>query len=344
MITTLKNTLAFVLPKFAYDLFIKFGKYLLLLLNFATDFIEYSLYSSLFVTNNFSKLEALVTIEYHRIEKGFLFPNRKYRFGIQSIIKLNEFLSRGVITNNGTTSQIIVAYKILCKYYEIHQENNISIKDYFPNERYLYYLSFIEKGYSKSFKETIDVDKNDFYKRAKLDFFHFANSRKSIRSFTQQLVDDNRIRKAIELAATSPSVCNRQASKVYYINEKVKIMDILKIQGGFNGFSQDVSQLLILTTNRNAFYSVGERNQHYIDGGIFLMNLLYALHFYEIANCPANWAKTYKEEKQIRRFVQIPKSEKVICLIPIGIAPNNFRICRSERKNIQEILVTNKKL
>jgi nitroreductase len=75
----------------------------------------------------------------------------------------------------------------------------------------------------------------------------------------------------------------------------------------------------------------------YIDGGIFLMNLLYALHFYKIANCPANWGKIIQEEKLLNKYISIPEPEKIICMIPIGLIEEKFRVTLSKRRDVNEL-------
>ena len=110
------------------------------------------------------------------------------------------------------------------------------------------------------------------------------------------------------------------------------------MQSGLNGFSQGVHQLLIVTTDVNYYYTIGERYQFYIDGGVYLMNLLYSLHFYGIAACPANWAKEKDDEKRIKRTIPIKESEKVICIIAIGEAAQNFRTTLSKRRETKELL------
>ena len=47
-----------------------------------------------------------------------------------------------------------------------------------------------------------------------------------------------------------------------------KIDKVLQLQGGLTGYTNGISQLMIVVSDRNYFYSVGERNQH-VDGGIF---------------------------------------------------------------------------
>lgn len=69
-----------------------------------------------------------------------------------------------------------------------------------------------------------------------------------------------------------------------------------------------------------------------------LMNLLYALHFYKIANCPVHWGKTVQEEKYLESVLTIPESEKIICMIPIGIAKEKFKVTLSQRRDLTEVL------
>src|SRR5690606_16865431 len=155
--------------------------------------------------------------------------------------------------------------------------------------QYEFYKEKLNIYYDESFKGTIDFKKESFYSNVNSNFEKFSYSRKSIRNFTGEIIKFKDIQEAVQLALNAPSVCNRQASKVYLLDRKSEIDKVLKIQGGFSGFSENVNQLLVLTNDRNYYYTIGERNQFYIDGGIFLMNLLYALHFYKIACCPANW-------------------------------------------------------
>lgn len=311
---------------------------LFLCLNFFQDFKLYCKHSNVFTVNNLLKKEAKLILNYHSLEKGMLFNELKLGYGKDKVIKLNEYLNDDEIIKNITRSQILVAYQVMCKYYEIHKNNGHDISDFYSINQYNKYKSLLDKNYTVNFNGAIDYDFNTFYSFNDSNFELFAKSRKSIRSFTGRIVPKSLIYKAIDLALTAPSVCNRQASKVYLIEDKKKIDDILEIQGGFRGYSKSVHQLLIVSNDRNYYYNIGERNQFYIDGGLFLMNLLYSLHFYKIANCPANWGKTIDSERRLDGIINIEKSEKIICLIPIGIAEQRFRVTLSKRRNVGEIL------
>jgi nitroreductase len=314
-------------------------KRLQLILNFYKDYKLFKKYSLVFHRKDIKNKEADLILHYHSLEKGMLFENMRKGFAANRIKNLHSMLKDHEVIENAGRKQIRTAYQIMCKYYELHKERNYDINDLFPAEKYYFYKKMLSSSYSKQFTGSLDWESQEFFKFSKSNFENFAHSRKSVRDFTGEKFDLDLIHKVINLANTAPSVCNRQASNVYLIEDKTKIDRALKIQAGFVGYSQKVHQLLILTNDRKYYYTVGERNQFYIDGGVYLMNLLYALHYYEIGNCPANWGKTSSADHAIRKFLKIPESEKIICMIPIGKVKNEFRTTLSLRRTYKENLI-----
>lgn len=311
----------------------------LLLSNFVKDFNLYLKHSTVFNQHGLHKIECQLILDYHSVEKGLLFINTKPRFAQQRIQNLHPNLELDIIKINVQRSQICVAYQVMCEYYELHQRMNVDISDYFTSIQYQEYKNILGDAYTSEFKGAIEYQRDNFYAPVSADFAMFSNSRKSVREYTGALVPHARIEQAITLALNTPSVCNRQACKVYLLEDKVCIDKLLTIQGGLTGYTQNINQVLLLTVDRNYFYTIGERNQFYIDGGMFLMNMLYALHFYKIANCPANWGKLIQEEKLLKGIVDLPEAEKIICIVPIGIAKDEFRVTLSQRRQLREVMI-----
>lgn len=313
--------------------------YRLLASNSIKDFKLYLKHSTVFNQDGLHKVECQLILDYHSVEKGFLFKKTKPRFAQQRIVNLHQSLALEVIKSNASLSQIRVAYQVMCEYYELHQQLGVDVSDYFTQAQYEYYKNVLGDAYTSKFKGAIDYNKDDFYEPVNADFATFSSSRKSVREYTGEVVSSSLIEQAITLALNTPSVCNRQACKVYLLEDKSRIDKLLTIQGGLTGYTKNINQVLLLTVDRNYFYTIGERNQFYIDGGMFLMNMLYALHFYKIANCPANWGKLIQEEKRLAGIVDLPESEKIICVVPIGIAKDEFRVTLSQRRELNEVLI-----
>ncbi|MFT4071746.1 MAG: nitroreductase family protein [Dysgonamonadaceae bacterium] len=304
--------------------------------NYWIDFLLYRKYSIAFHVEDLKNKEAELILNYHGIEKGFLHNNIKAGFAKDRIIKLHRLLSDSEIIENINRSQIRVAFQVMCEYFELQKKYGYNISNFYTEAQYNSYRSTLDSLYNENESGVIEWTDSEFYSRVDSNFESFAFSRKSIRNFTGEKIPDNILSSAIQLANTAPSVCNRQASNVYLVENKSKIDKILNIQGGFKGYTANVNQLLILTNDRRYYYTNGERNQLYIDGGIYLMNLLYALHFNKIANCPIHWGKTIQQEKALNGIIAIPEAEKVICMIPIGISQKEFKTTLSLRRNFFE--------
>lgn len=308
----------------------------LLIKNFIIDAILFYKHSNVFKKTSFKKIEALIILKYHSIEKGLLHNPIRYKFGKETVITLIILLNKEIVLKHKNKSQIISAYLALCNYYELHLRNSIDISDYFSDDNYKLFKKLLSVENTK-YTSTVNHNLKSYFGSNQNNFFEFSNSRKSIRNYTGKLIAHDIIYKAIDLAKNAPSVCNRQPVKVYLVENKNLVNKILKLQGGLNGYD-NISQLLIVTSDRSYFYSVGERNQLYIDGGIFLMNLLYALHFNEIASCPANWGMTSEKDVELKKLIKLPTSEKVISLVSIGIPIDSFKSCLSLRRTTDEIL------
>lgn len=302
--------------------------------NFKRDLILYEKYSCVFNSDTFEKKEALIVLEYHSIEKGFLHNPIRFRFAKDKIKNLIGLLMDINVLENQKKVHIQSAFFNLCFYYELHLNNNVDISDYYSQENYFFFKERLNLRIEKVTSHT----RGSYFSKVNENFFTFSKSRCSVRNFTGELISREKINAVVTLANNAPSVCNRQSSFVYLIENKMIINSILNLQAGFKGYLENVNQLMVLTTNRNYFYTIGERYQFYIDGGIYLMNLLYALHYYQIAACPAHWAKSNDSDIQIMNLMRIPESHKVICVIPIGIPIESFDTTLSLRKEGKENL------
>lgn len=304
-----------------------------LVMNFVIDFCKYYKHSNVFSLNTFEKLESKIILDYHGIEKGFLHEKIRPRFArerVKSLIKNLQLIKAYPKQSN----QILISNSILKRYYEYHKSLDIEIEDFFPSNAYL----VLED--SADVEPVLTVSRELFFHKTNASFDSFSHSRKSIRSFKEDIIEEDVMKSVIDIARNAPSVCNRQASKVYYTNTYAKVQKILSIQGGMRGFKEEIKQLMVVTIDRNYFYTVGERNQMYIDGGIFLMNLLYSLHFKNIGACCANWGKEYQDDLEIAKILELKPSEKVICVVVIGICKDEISYTLSQRREVEDIIET----
>lgn len=303
---------------------------------YSDDYRLYKKHSSVFKKDTYNKIESEITLRYHSIEKGFLHNNIRHRFAkarVEELVKLLRELDLGAQSNR---AQVQSALLNLCNYYEYHLKENVDISDYFQKDEYNRFKRLILKDYSPIKHHTIE----SFFQNKDSDFLNFSISRASIRNFTGQKITTETIQKVVSLANHAPSVCNRQPVNVHLVENKLLIEAILRIQGGLKGYSDNLSQLILITSDRNYFYSVGERHQLYIDGGIYLMNLLYALHFHGIGACPAHWGMPREADNKVMKLICLKESEQIISIVAIGVPSQEFSTTLSLRKSYEENLFT----
>ena len=170
-------------------------------------------------------------------------------------------------------------------------------------------------------------------------FKKFSDSRSSIRDYSETMVDSNLILEALNIAKNTPSACNRQPWKVHIISNKKFINDILTLQNGFKGYGENLRTLLLITSNNRFLSSIHERNQGFIDAGLYSMNLMYAFHSLGIATCPLNAALSLENDLKVRRILNISDNENLCMFIALGNYKNVVVTTKSPTKELDSYLV-----
>ncbi|MCX7986265.1 MAG: nitroreductase family protein [Bacteroidales bacterium] len=288
--------------------------------------------NAFFPFNTKGKLLGQIIAEYHAIEKGICMPERRIGFGQKLMSNLIDHCLL-FVQNYGTNDEnFIHAVKVIAEYDLLHKA--------YPDKLDSTLEKKIEKFLSNfpyDASSQLQMTREEYLKYNNAPFDKFSQSRHSLRNFSGN-VDENILFQAIQLAQTAPSSCNRQPSRVYIINEKEKIAQALALQNGNRGFGHLADKLLIITEDLNYFLSISERNEAYINGGMFSLNLLYALHFYGIGACPLNWCAEQENDMGLRKLCSIPENEIVILLIAIGGIPEKFMLASSPRVHTHTII------
>jgi nitroreductase len=332
----MKKLLKKILPENAFNYLKKVKFVILLFVNYKYDAVRFLNYS--YVANNKLSQKQLLSeiiFTYHAIEKGLSLKDIRLGFGADKINKLIDLLMRYIDLGYSTNQmQIQAALYVISEYVEYHNRNNYNLSNAkLESFNFRYYLN------NSEFKlgGVINLSKAEVLKQLESNFHDFAKSRYSIRNFSGEEVDIGLINKAIDIAQKSPSVCNRQSSRVYIIKD-IKAKEALgKIQNGNRGFGHIVDKYIIVTSSLNSFRIVGERNQSYIDGGMYAMSLLYGLHYVGLAACALNWSVEQSVDKEIRRYIPIPNLENIILIIAVGNYPEKFSVARSCRNNASDV-------
>ena len=170
------------------------------------------------------------------------------------------------------------------------------------------------------------------------DFRSFAFNRHSVRSFDSSFSIDNDVFiQAVDLARTAPSACNRQSCRVSLVDDEELAKKILDIQNGNKGFSNAKACVLVMV-DLNCYRYTGEMNTAFVDGGIFLMNLIYSLEYYGINSCPLIWDDYGFRREALDKIINIEHNLLIVGVLAVGKADPLIKYLESPRNDSRTII------
>lgn len=276
----------------------------------------------------------------HTIEKGLSLPNVRKGFGKEKIKAIIKYLDKYIEIGNFDYDKEAFsgAVAILERY--VSQSNKYDCDTSFIN------LAKYKKFYKNDVDEygvRVMKGKAELESLKNASFDILAKERHSVRSFSDKPLDKSSVKKAVELALTAPSACNRQSTRVIHISNRDLCKKILDIQGGAKGHS--VSELLLVVSDFHLYRYISEFSTPYLDGGIFLMNLLYSLTYYNIGTCPLIWNDYSAKGEELRKLISVPKNYHVVAVVQIGeYNENGCNYAISRRKAVEDVLIEEEKV
>jgi nitroreductase len=259
------------------------------------------------------QIEAQITKDYHRIEKGLTLPRPKSRFGTEVEARLVRDIPRYEAMEGH--DPVVVEHAMSALEGLAHWHTNETVPLDGPTKAHRPYNGLPE--------EQAEV---------------FFRSRASVRDFTDRTVERSLIRRAADLSLSSPSVCNRQAWGLWSFHDRDAIERLASLQNGNAGFREQIPCLLVVTVDTRLFAGSGERNQRWIDGGLYAMTLVWALHSLGVASCMLNWSVDHAQTRLLRRAASIPDHMDIITMIAAGYPREGYRVARSPRRSVDDVL------
>lgn len=255
-------------------------------------------------------IAAKIRIICHTIEKALSLSDCRADFGREKIIELIRLYNIYKSSTYAERNALEIVESTILTYSEHRQAHGLDV-------------SFIPTYLQKMSSSDIKCGAHEFL-YSKADYITFpsiAESRHSVRNYSDQSVAKDDIIRAVQIAQTAPSACNRQASRIYAITNPAKISVLKQRHGGIRSFGQP-GVIFAIAQDINQYINEYERNTWLVDGGIFCMNLLYALNSVGIVSCPVIWGGMEDEDRFITELTGMPKNERVVVLVVGGYPPN----------------------
>ncbi|MGN0235891.1 MAG: nitroreductase family protein [Paludibacteraceae bacterium] len=309
------------------------------ILKLETEALHYTVcllrYNASIRTNrDIKKMQYTLLRENHVIEKGMSMRTPKRGFGQQKVIALLHRL-RKYYDLYGIEDKDFLIYPLstIKNYIAYTEANGVSI----PTIKHLFETLLTYTNIHSDQLVTCGgvkrINKKDILENNGGSFEDLLYSRHSIRYFAKDLPDKSIIEKALILAQQTPSACNRQSWKTHiYFGEQSH--QLLRMQGGCNGFEDEIPCSIVISADMRAFLSY-EPMQCYVDGGLYAMNLINALHYLGLGTIPLSLGFYHNKLSKIKTMFHIPKEEALICIVGVGNLLESFNVAESYRKNIR---------
>lgn len=276
-----------------------------------------------------------IMLRVHSLEKGMVHRSPR-SFGASKATALVHMLM-----NSSDETRVSTAYKmgasVLEAWRKFHEE-----RDDRNQPAYDLVRQFLSDAHSEpqqnpmaGVKAIYDRDPEAW---TELPFDDFVASRHSTRRYSSAEVGDDVLDEAVALAMLSPSACNRQMVRLHVIDDPVGKRLLYDTLHGTGGVDYQNCRLGVVTYDSRSLEFYGERNQGYLNAGLFAMTLVYSLHWKGIGACLLQFGNTVAEERHLIEQLRIPNVERIAVGISFGVLEPSDIVPASARRAIDEVL------
>ncbi|MGR9402900.1 nitroreductase family protein (plasmid) [Rhizobium leguminosarum] len=303
--------------------------------NFAYDYRRFRRASFIDGAESRENRRAHIHLLAHMLEYGMSLSNPRNGFGMDKV-RLLAVETRRYIEQHGRDASADISLSVLSAYVDFNAEQG----DVSEAQALLDDLLVVAgAGHNIRLGGSETVSAAEIVRHARMDFVSFMEARHSVRQYdSNRTVAFEKIERSIRAAQQSPSSCNRQTCRVYAFTEKPSIARVLAHHDGNRGFGEQLGGVFVVTVDLSHWNTIGERNQGWVDGGMFAMTLALGLHAEGLGACMLNWSAAREQDINMRTCVGIPDNEIIITLIGFGEMRADFRVPVSARKPIDMVL------
>ncbi|MBQ9201252.1 MAG: nitroreductase family protein [Bacteroidales bacterium] len=276
------------------------------------------------------KMQYTILRQNHTLEKGLSLRNPERGFGQKKVSVLLERLeSYHRLYGSIDKDFLLYPLRTICLYIHHTKQNGVDIPEI---EQQFDRVVRLAGFHDITPAESTRIESRQHLQQGGIgDFGQLLESRHSVRHFASQDVSEELIEKALRLAQKTPSACNRQGWKTHVFRHEA-CLQLIQWQGGARGFETEIPCAILVTANLKAFLSY-EVHQAYVDGGLYAMNLINALHFLGLGTIPLSCGFEADKLSELGRF-GIPENEVPILIVGTGQLEESVKVAFSSRKDI----------
>ena len=269
----------------------------------------------------------------HRVEKGLIMRPRRPSFGasyIEEAVDMYGGLLERQAADSGSVDPLELewAHDVLAEYFAVVERTGRIKRAGLAWDR----LRSIESsGDYVPYRRDLSGPPPVAYENLQ----QLAIRRRSVRWYLGTPVPRELIDKALDVAAQSPSACNRQPFEFRIFDEPEPLRKVLAVPQGTGGFGQQIPAAAVIVGRLRAFATERDRHLIYIDGGLAAMSFVLALESLGLSSVCINWADLAPQEKEMSRLLQLAPDDRVVMLIGFGYPDPDGLVPYSQKKPLE---------
>jgi nitroreductase len=296
--------------------------------------IRRRVYDKVYNNSDIEKVQRDLTLAYHIVEKGLTMPIPRPGFGKKVVISLCDTILKYEKMNLPLNDlEFKQSVSVITEYFDYHKDIDYKLDEDVDDK----VKNIVSKFKGIEGLKQKNINKDEYFQDTDKPFDVFCRSRYSVRNYTNESIPMSVLYDCIDLAQKSPSFCNRQPTRVHIAKSSTLKNSILDLQNGNRGFGHLAETLLVITSVISTTKDIHERNENHLNGGMFIMTLLNALHFNKIGACSLNWSVTNDKDVKLRNLLNVPENEVILMIISCGYVPEKLALASSPRKTAREI-------
>lgn len=164
-----------------------------------------------------------------------------------------------------------------------------------------------------------------------MDVMEAVKNRRSIRKYTSQQVEDEKLKRVLEAARLAPSACNMQPWKFIVVtNEETRSLLVQATDEQW--FVREAPVILVACGSNLSSVMLNGFHRYIIDVSIAFSYITLEAQELGLGTC---WLGGFKEPR-VREILGIPDDMRVVAMTPLGY-PGEFPKQR-DRKSLKEIV------
>lgn len=270
----------------------------------------------------------------HRLEKGLSYKKVKPVFAEDYIEETVTLLERGIESEAFDGGTLSWGIAVLNNYFQVASHEGVIQEAY---KRFCS-LGLVNKKpenipYTESTRPPLSVTYEDMYQ--------LAVRRRSVRIYQEKKVEYKTVVKAMEIAALSPSACNRQSFKFLFFNEAEIVSKIKNVTFGVVGY--ELPSIIVIVGCYQGYFEERDLNAPMVDASLAAMSFCFAAETLGLGTVCINWPSMTELDRKIRKIIEIKSDEFVVMFMGVGYPDPKGKIPYSAKKNADRLILNNER-